>query len=78
MNYDDIIPDLRDAGLAAGKALREKSLRHIVYAYIEKNNPGNIYLLDRNMLEFKTDEQFDRYLKQAHGEVETLYAVHNL
>lgn len=78
MHYDDVMPDLRDAGLAANKALKEKSLRHVVYAYIEKNDPGNIYLLDRNMLEFKTDEQFDQYLRQAQDKVETLYAVHTL
>lgn len=78
MNYDDVTPDLRDAGLAASKALKEKRLRHVVYAYIEKNDPSNIYLLDRHMLEFKTDEQFDQYLRQAQNKVETLYAVHTL
>lgn len=78
MYYDDTAPDLRDAGLAARKALKEKHLRHIVYAYIEKRDPSNIYLLDRDMLGFQTDEQFDRYLKQAACEVDTLYAVHTL
>lgn len=78
MIYDDMAQDLRDIGIVARKMLKEKGARHIVYAFIEKNNPNTIRLLDRNMLEFKTDEQFDSYLKQAQSDIETLYAVHTL
>lgn len=78
MMYDDTAQDLRDAGLAAKTVLQNKKLRHVVYAYVEKNDPNNIYLLDRNMLEFQTDEQFDSYCKRAQGEIETFYAVHTI
>lgn len=78
MQYEDTEFDLRDAGLAASRALREKHLRHVVYAYVGKNDPGSVCLLDRNMLEFQTDEQFRRYREQVGGQVEALYAVHNL
>lgn len=78
MIYDDAIQDLRDVGIAAKKMLKEKGARHIVYAFVEKSDPSTICLLDQNMLEFKTDEQFDSYLKQAQSDIETLYAVHTL
>lgn len=78
MIYDDVTQDLRDAGLAAKTILRDKKLRHVVYAYVEKSSPNHIYLLDRDMLEFQTDEQFDSYLKQAQNEIETFYAVHTV
>ncbi|MGN1003832.1 MAG: hypothetical protein ACI4O5_03270 [Oscillospiraceae bacterium] len=76
MIYDDTEQDLRDAGFAARKALKESGARHVVYAYADKNDRDNIHLLGRDMLEFKTDEQFDRYLKQTQGDIEILYAVH--
>lgn len=78
MIYDDTAQDLRDIGIAAKKILKEKGARHIVYAFVEKSNPNTICLLDGNMLEFKTDEQFDSYLKQAQSDIETLYAVHTI
>lgn len=76
MIFDDTVQDLRDAGFAARKALEESGARHVVYAYATKHDRDNIRLLGRDMLEFKTDEQFGRYLEQAQNDVEIIYAIH--
>ena len=76
MIYDDSEQDLREAGFSARKVLKESGSRHVVYAYATKNARDKIHLLGHNMLKFKTDEQFDRYLKQAQSDIDILYAVH--
>lgn len=68
--------DLINIGKRAKQTLKEKSLAHIVYAYSTKEHPHEIHLLDWNPLEFKTDKEFNDYLKLAEPEAAMIYAVH--
>lgn len=74
--YTGTKEDLVNTGKRAKQILREKNLAHIVYAYSTKEHPYEIHLLDWNPLEFKTDKDFDDYLKLAETEAAMIYAVH--
>lgn len=68
--------DLRNLAAHAKKILKEKNLNHVVYGYIMKGHSYEIHLIDWTPLEFKTDEEFDNYIKLAESNVEMIYAVH--
>ena len=74
--YERTMEDLRNVGRKAKQTLREKNLAHIVYAYSTKEAPHEIHLLEWKPLEFKTDKEFNDYLKLAEPEAAMIYAVH--
>lgn len=74
--YTRTMQDLIDLGKRAKQTLKEKDLAHIVYAYSTKERPHEIHLLEWKPLEFKTDKEFDDYLKLAEPEAAMIYAVH--
>lgn len=74
--YAGTMQDLRDIGKRAKQTLKEKGLAHIVYAYSTKEHPHEIHLLDWSPLEFKTDKDFNNYLRLAEHEAAMIYAVH--
>ena len=76
MLYKGTIEDLRDAGKRAKQILKDYSLAHVVYAYSLKISPNEIHLLDWSPLEFKTDKEFNDYLKLAEPHAAMIYAVH--
>lgn len=68
--------DLIDLGKRAKQILKEKDLAHVVYAYSTTDHPYEIHLIDWQPLEFKTDKEFNDYLKLAEPEAAMIYAVH--
>lgn len=68
--------DLIDLGKRAKQILKEKDLAHVVYAYSTIDHPYEIHLIDWQPLEFKTDKEFNDYLKLAEPEAAMIYAVH--
>lgn len=60
----------------AQRILKKKALAHVVYAYISKERPHETCILVWKPLEFKTDAEFDNYLKLAAPAAEMIYAVH--
>lgn len=68
--------DLLSARKNAIKILQENNLKHIVYAYEKKFEPGLIYILDWAPVQFKTDERFEEWQKTNCDELEMVYAVH--
>jgi hypothetical protein len=74
--YTGTWQDLIDCGKRAKLILKEKNLAHVVYAYVTKDKPNDIHLLDWQPIEFDTDEHFKNYLKFAEPEAAMIYAVH--
>lgn len=76
--YKGTFDDLRDAGREAKKALKENPThRHVVYAYIMKDAPDAIVVLDWWQMQiFTSDEAFDIWLRDVEADVEMIYAVH--
>lgn len=74
--YEGTMEDLRNTGKRAKQILKEKELAHVVYAYATKKQPYKIHIMDWKPLEFKTDKEFDNYLKLAEPRASIIYAVH--
>lgn len=74
--YVGTMEDLRNTGKQARQILKEKGLAHVVYAYSTKEHPHDIHLMSWKPLEFKTDKEFNDYLKLAEPEAAMIYAVH--
>lgn len=78
MLYKGTMNDLRDAGKKAKDLIKSEELRHVVYAYASKEFPEQIIVLDWKPLKFKTDSEFESYVKEATEQAEMIYAVHAL
>jgi len=70
--------DLQRTAQYARRVLKDEKLRHVVYAYIKKDEPDATHILDWGLVKFKTDAEFDAYLNEVGKEVEMFYAVHSL
>lgn len=76
MTAKEMQSDLLSARKNADKILREKGLKHIVYAYEKKSEPGVTHILDWHPVQFKTDEHFEEWQKTNQDELAMVYAVH--
>ena len=70
--------DLQHVAQYAMNILKKEGFRHIVYAYIGKDDPNTTHILDWNLVKFRTDAEFDAYLKEVGNDVDMFYAVHGL
>lgn len=80
MDDSSAFADLRITAFHAKDYLKAKGFRHVVYAYIRKSAPDMIVVLDWDcsMVGFKTDQEFDTYLKAVAEDAIMIYAVHAL
>ena len=76
MTCKEWMADLNSAAQNAKRILESENLKHIVYAYITKEAPNETHILDWHPVKFKTDEEFEAYLKQAAPLAAMIYAVH--
>lgn len=76
MTVKEYQQDLLSARKHAKEILDEKGLKHIVYGYEKKSEPGVTYILDWHPVEFKTDEHFEEWQKTNRDELVIVYAVH--
>lgn len=74
--YKASFDDLRDAGKKACEHTKKHGFRHVVYAYIAKDDPDAIRVLDWDMIGFDSDKDFDVYVNDFHPNAEMIYAVH--
>lgn len=76
MTCKEMMADLKYAAENAKRILKAENLRHVVYAYITKERPNETQILDWHPVKFKTDEEFEAYLKQAAPLAAMIYAIH--
>lgn len=76
MTCKERMADLKQAAENAKRILKAENLRHVVYAYIPKEHPNETHILDWHPVKFKTDAEFDAYVKQAAPLAELIYAIH--
>lgn len=75
MTVQELQYQLLSARKFARKTLSEKCLKHVIYAYEKKSDPGVIHIRDW-LIKFKTDEDFNHYLEANKDELAMVYAVH--
>lgn len=76
MLFNGTMQDLRNAAKNARALMRAEKLRHVVYAYKSKEHPADIMVLDWEPLKFKTDAEFEAYIKISEPHTVMMYAVH--